>query len=199
SSHVHESARRTVLPQAILRGLRTHEKPRVGQGGSHGPNFVQDLGGEGVRNAEDKRFFPEFRLLRTTQVIHAGARGIGNGELIDEKMLPVKQGMKRQIMQEIMGHHDEVTRLKLVPNRGKQLFVQLAKMRCSVETPGGETHVADGAGRVLLWSNLVHVDLALAPIYFLAQLLYLPHAIAESAGGRGQDLSMKGNQICQTA
>ena len=57
-------------------------------------------------------------------------------------MLPVKQGMKRQIMQEIMGHHDEVTRLKLVPNRGKQLFVQLAKMRCSVETPGGEAHVA---------------------------------------------------------
>ena len=81
--------------------------------------------------------------------------------------------------------------------RGSESSQGLGQLVLALANPPAQ--VANGAGRVLLWSKLVHVDLALAPIYFLAQLLYLPHAIAASAGGRRQGLSMKGNQICQTA
>src|SRR5207249_12254774 len=86
-------------------------------------------------------------LLRATQVIHTGAGRIGNGELIDEKMLPVKRGVKGQIMQEIMGHYDQVPRFQLVPNRGQQLLVQLAKMRlCGCVKRLGSDACAAGCG-----------------------------------------------------
>src|SRR5205807_10651258 len=113
---MHKTAMRTVLPQALGRGISTQEQFGVGQRRSHRANFFFDVRSEGVGDAQDQGLILRDRLLPATQVAHAAAGAIGDSEAFREKLPSVEQSVEGQTVQKLVVHSDQLSGLKSLPD-----------------------------------------------------------------------------------
>src|SRR5207245_4209403 len=126
---MHKTAMRTVLPQALGRGISTEEQFGARQRRSHRANFFFDERSEGVGDAQDQGLILRDRLLPATQVAHAGAGGIGDSEAFREKIPSVEQSVEGQIVQKVVGHNNQMFGLKSLSDRGHQLLFEFTQVR----------------------------------------------------------------------
>ncbi len=67
--------------------------------------------------------------LAVAEPVDAGARRVRDGELVDEILLAVEERVKRQAVQDVVRHDDEVRRLQPIADGRNERSVELAKMR----------------------------------------------------------------------
>src|SRR5215470_17715650 len=128
-SNVNEAAFRAEFSQLLLRGFFSHKQPCVPHGRRHKTRLLSNVRGPRIRNAENQRVSGAHSLLLfLADGKDAAAGRIGNGKIIDQVTLSVRERMKGQIMQKSMRNNDQVLDLQLVPDWRDQQGIKLFQM-----------------------------------------------------------------------
>ena len=138
---VNERARRPAASQAIFGRLLAHEHACAGEERRYRFDLLRDVRRARVGDAHDQRLPLGLGLgaLRAAQAIHARTGRVRDRPLVGQKARAVEQRMKRHVVQQVMGHDDEVLGLQLLADRRDKRVVQLEKMHVSrVAHPSAE-------------------------------------------------------------
>src|SRR6185437_11949090 len=115
-SGVNKPALRTVHLQPLFRSVFSQKKLRSSQGLRHKASFLLDMRSARIGNRQHQRVpVALLNRLLLAQSKNAGARGIGNGKIVNQVAFAIGESVKRQIVEERMRNNDQVFSLKLFP------------------------------------------------------------------------------------